>query len=77
MWSYTNDLLNDLKKKMYFPLGWPKVLKTSEVGHEVIKHIKCNRDRILFSIITDDSLAIWFCKVFVTFSLYSVLKAFF
>lgn len=48
---------------MYFPLGWPKVLKTGELGQGIIKQIKCNRDRILFSTINADSLAIWFCKV--------------
>lgn len=48
---------------MYFPIGWPKVLKTAELGQGIIKQIKCNRDRILFSILTYDSLAIWFCKV--------------
>lgn len=48
---------------MYFPIGWPKVIKTPELGHSSIKHITCNRDRILFAILTDDSLAVWFCKV--------------
>jgi hypothetical protein len=48
---------------MYFPIGWPKVIKISELGQRSIKQITCNRDRILFAILTDDSLAIWFCKV--------------
>ncbi|KAJ3617833.1 hypothetical protein MTP99_006923 [Tenebrio molitor] len=47
---------------MYFPIGWPKVIKISELGQRSIKQITCNRDRILFAILTDDSLAIWFCK---------------
>ncbi|CAH0551725.1 unnamed protein product [Brassicogethes aeneus] len=47
---------------MYFPVGWPKVIKLPELGQCTIKQITCNRDRILFSILTDDTLAIWFCK---------------
>ncbi|KAJ8949273.1 hypothetical protein NQ318_022788 [Aromia moschata] len=47
---------------MYFPIGWPKVIKIHEVGQGIIRQITCNRDRILFAILTDDSLAIWFCK---------------
>lgn len=48
---------------MYFPIGWPKVLNTPELGQNSIKQITSNRDRILFAILTDDSLSIWFCKV--------------
>ncbi|KAJ8983589.1 hypothetical protein NQ317_019442 [Molorchus minor] len=47
---------------MYFPIGWPKVIKNTEVGQDIIRQITCNRDRILFAILTDHSLAIWFCK---------------
>ncbi|KAK4884322.1 hypothetical protein RN001_000593 [Aquatica leii] len=47
---------------MYFPVGWPKVLKIPELGQTTIKHITSNRDRILFAILTDDALALWFCK---------------
>lgn len=50
---------------MYFPIGWPKVIKISEEGQGIVREIKCNRDRILFAILTDDSLAIWFCKVMI------------
>lgn len=48
---------------MYFPIGWPKVLKLPELGQTTIKQITSNRDRILFAILTDDSVALWFCKV--------------
>lgn len=48
---------------MYFPIGWPKVLRIPEVSHFNLQRISCNRDRILFSILTGDSLGIWFCKV--------------
>ncbi|CAG9764875.1 unnamed protein product [Ceutorhynchus assimilis] len=48
---------------MYFPIGWPKVVQVSDSGQGgSLKQIKCNRDRILVAILTDDSLAIWFCK---------------
>lgn len=38
------------------------MLNTPELGQNRIKQITCNRDRILFAILTDDSLSIWFCK---------------
>nr|XP_023020683.1 guanine nucleotide exchange factor subunit Rich [Leptinotarsa decemlineata] len=47
---------------MYFPIGWPKVIKIPDLGQSSIRHITCNRDRILFAVVTDDSLAIWFYK---------------
>ncbi|EFA06481.2 guanine nucleotide exchange factor subunit Rich [Tribolium castaneum] len=47
---------------MYFPIGWPKVIKIPDLGHASVRQITCNRDRILFAILTDDSIAIWFCK---------------
>ncbi|XP_031329698.1 guanine nucleotide exchange factor subunit Rich isoform X2 [Photinus pyralis] len=47
---------------MYFPVGWPKVLDVPELGQTKIKHITSNRDKILFAILTDDALALWFCK---------------
>lgn len=48
---------------MYFPIGWPKVLKIPEWGQTSIKQVTSNRDRILFAILTDDALSIWYCKV--------------
>lgn len=47
---------------MYFPIGWPKVLKLPDLGDTRLKQVTSNRDRILFAILTDDALAIWFCK---------------
>ncbi|XP_022920815.2 guanine nucleotide exchange factor subunit Rich [Onthophagus taurus] len=47
---------------MYFPIGWPKVFKIPELGTARIKQVTCNRDRVLFAILTDDSVAVWFCK---------------
>ena len=48
---------------MYFPVGWPKVLNVPQLGRCSIRQIVCNRDKILFAILTDDCLYIWFCKV--------------
>lgn len=50
---------------MYFPIGWPRVLKNPEAGQSVLKQIVHNRDKILFAILTSDSLSVWFCKVIV------------
>ncbi|XP_025831130.1 guanine nucleotide exchange factor subunit Rich-like [Agrilus planipennis] len=47
---------------MYFPIGWPKVLKTPELGGSSIKQVTCNREKVLFAILTDDTISIWFCK---------------
>ncbi|XP_069682235.1 guanine nucleotide exchange factor subunit Rich isoform X2 [Periplaneta americana] len=47
---------------MYFPVGWPKVLNIPQLGHGSIRQVVCNRDKILFAILTDDCLSIWFCK---------------
>lgn len=48
---------------MYFPIGWPKVLKIPELGNSNIKQVTCNLDKILFAVLTEDTLTIWFCKV--------------
>lgn len=48
---------------MYFPIGWPKVVNIPHLGQAKLRQIVCNRDKILFAILSDDSLAIWFCKV--------------
>ncbi|XP_003428173.1 guanine nucleotide exchange factor subunit Rich [Nasonia vitripennis] len=45
---------------MFFPVGWPRVLKVSEA--EKICSITCNRDKILFGILTTDAISIWCCK---------------
>ncbi|XP_031831561.1 guanine nucleotide exchange factor subunit Rich [Nomia melanderi] len=45
---------------MFFPIGWPRVLNTTDP--EKITAIVCNRDKILFSVLTTDSLTIWNCK---------------
>ncbi|XP_033223995.1 guanine nucleotide exchange factor subunit Rich isoform X2 [Belonocnema kinseyi] len=45
---------------MFFPIGWPRVLNSTEP--EKIRAVVCNRDKILFAILTTDALAIWYCK---------------
>ncbi|XP_035741120.1 guanine nucleotide exchange factor subunit Rich-like [Vespa mandarinia] len=45
---------------MFFPIGWPRVLNCTEP--DKIKAIVCNRDKILFAILTTDFLTIWYCK---------------
>lgn len=45
---------------MYFPVGWPRVLNISDP--DKICAITCNRDKILFGILTGDAISIWCCK---------------
>uniref|UniRef100_T1J6Q4 CNH domain-containing protein n=1 Tax=Strigamia maritima TaxID=126957 RepID=T1J6Q4_STRMM len=47
---------------MYFPIGWPKYLTIPQDKQTKIKHIACHRDKIIFAVITEDSVAIWFSK---------------
>ncbi|XP_059616429.1 guanine nucleotide exchange factor subunit Rich-like [Phlebotomus argentipes] len=48
---------------MYFPVGWPKILDIAETanGCQLLK-ICCDRVKILFAILTEDSLRIWYTK---------------
>lgn len=48
---------------MYFPIGWPKVLKVLESKQGKLKQVVHNRDKVLFAILTSDTLSVWFCKV--------------
>ncbi|KAK9497227.1 hypothetical protein O3M35_004585 [Rhynocoris fuscipes] len=47
---------------MYFPIGWPKVLKIQNSKNCSIRQLVCNRDKILFAVLTDDTLLIYYCK---------------
>uniref|UniRef100_A0A023F237 Protein RIC1 homolog n=1 Tax=Triatoma infestans TaxID=30076 RepID=A0A023F237_TRIIF len=47
---------------MYFPIGWPKVLKIQNRKNCSIRQLICNRDKILFAVLTDDTLLIYYCK---------------
>ena len=46
--------------KMFFPVGWPRVLNAIEP--EKVCSITCNRDKILFGILTTDAISVWCCK---------------
>ena len=58
---------------MYFPLGWPRVLRlppssSSSIAGDSeedveLKQVVCNRDKILTAILTGNSLQIWYVKV--------------
>lgn len=49
---------------MYFPVGWPKILDIAETGDSCqLLKICCDRVKILFAILTEDSLRIWYTKV--------------
>lgn len=48
---------------MYFPVGWPKILDTPNSDEFRIIKILCDRIKILFAILTEDSLSIWYTKV--------------
>uniref|UniRef100_A0A1B0DM67 CNH domain-containing protein n=2 Tax=Phlebotomus papatasi TaxID=29031 RepID=A0A1B0DM67_PHLPP len=48
---------------MYFPVGWPKILDIAETGDSCqLLKICCDRVKILFAILTEDSLRIWYTK---------------
>ncbi|XP_037067862.1 LOW QUALITY PROTEIN: guanine nucleotide exchange factor subunit Rich-like [Pollicipes pollicipes] len=48
---------------MYFPIGWPKILNSRiDDGQEKLRKILCNRDRILFAVLSDSQITIWFSK---------------
>ncbi|XP_075216315.1 guanine nucleotide exchange factor subunit Rich [Lycorma delicatula] len=48
---------------MYFPVGWPKVLDIPNQNASCSIHqVVCNRDKLLFAILSDDTLSIYFCK---------------
>ncbi|XP_053614374.1 guanine nucleotide exchange factor subunit Rich [Plodia interpunctella] len=47
---------------MYFPIGWPKVLKNLGADNQIIKQIVSNVDKILFASLSDDCLSVWYCK---------------
>jgi hypothetical protein len=60
---------------MYFPVGWPRVLNVPQLGQCSVRQVVCNRDKILFAILTDDCLSVWFCKVSLPNCKYDTLNA--
>ncbi|CAG0903695.1 unnamed protein product, partial [Darwinula stevensoni] len=47
---------------MYFPVGWPKSLRTIKGKDSQLVAIACNRDRFLFSLVYNNAIEIWFYK---------------
>jgi hypothetical protein len=47
---------------MYFPLGWPKLLDTSLMSSDLLK-ICFDRVKVLFAILSEDELSIWYTRV--------------
>ncbi|XP_059149431.1 guanine nucleotide exchange factor subunit RIC1-like isoform X4 [Physella acuta] len=47
---------------MYFPLGWPKRLKSNKGKSHNINHIVSSCDRLLFAVVSSKSLNIWYSK---------------
>lgn len=48
---------------MYYPIGWPKIIDVIGLNDATIRQICCDRVKILFAILTDDSLAIYYTNV--------------
>lgn len=47
---------------MYFPIGLPRILNVFNPNSRSIRQLVCNRDKVLFAVLTDDSLLIYLCK---------------
>lgn len=48
---------------MYFPIGWPKYLKETQHDSPPLQYIISSCDRMLFAILCEDTISIWYCKV--------------
>lgn len=49
---------------MYYPVGLPRRLGVpGGDAHGQVKAIVCNRDRVLFAVLTEKSIWIWFSRV--------------
>lgn len=46
---------------MYFAVGWPKLLQVVHRDSHLV-HISANCDRMLFVVLTQSTIGIWFCK---------------
>lgn len=55
---------------MYYPVGLPRRLWIPGRHHGRVKAIVCNRDRILFAVLTENSIWIWFSRVCGLFCVY-------
>ncbi|XP_049537457.1 guanine nucleotide exchange factor subunit Rich [Anopheles darlingi] len=45
---------------MYFSIGWPRVLNNGPHGN--IRKVVCDRVKILFAVLADNAIAIWYSK---------------
>ncbi|XP_040165684.1 guanine nucleotide exchange factor subunit Rich [Anopheles arabiensis] len=45
---------------MYFSIGWPRVLNSGP--HRSIRKVVCDRVKILFAVLAEDTIAIWYSK---------------
>ena len=48
---------------MYFPVGWPKYIKQPCSDLREPCHIISSCDRMLFAIVSEEEISIWYCKV--------------
>lgn len=69
--SKSNSRLID-EENMYYPIGWPKIIDVVGLNDATIRQICCDRVKILFAILTDDSLAIYYTNVNTTYLLLRV-----
>ncbi|XP_076060554.1 guanine nucleotide exchange factor subunit Rich isoform X2 [Oratosquilla oratoria] len=47
---------------MYYSVGLPKLLKFPKANDGLVKAVVCNRDRILYAVLTERAVWIWFSK---------------
>ena len=52
---------------MYFPIGWPRELRFQDDGSPLVA-ISANIDRLLFAVLSQSTLSIWYCQVRVIIS---------
>lgn len=48
---------------MYYPIGWPSQIDLVGLNGQTIRKICCDRVKILFAILTDEYLAIYYTHV--------------
>ena len=46
---------------MYFPLGWPKLINAGADDSTIIG-ISCDRVKILFAVLYEESICVWYSK---------------
>lgn len=51
---------------MYYPIGWPGQIDLIGFEDQTVRKICCDRVKILFAVLTDDSLAIYYTHVSVS-----------